>query len=183
MLARWVVRTADDRVLDPACGDGRFLSHTMHSVGVEQIGGAAAEAQRRTPSARVCRGEFFAWARRARAAASIAPLAIRRSSLPNVGRQRVAAGVFAVRGTRRGFLRSLGFLTPFLVSRFAEVRIVAVRRKLFPHLSEDCWLLFTDGFGGAADAVYLLIAAAAPMPGLQALGQVTEKVRKTETKR
>ena len=64
MLARWTVRAADDRVLDPACGDGRFLTHAVHSVGVEQDGAAAAAAQRRAPTARVCQDEFFAWARR-----------------------------------------------------------------------------------------------------------------------
>ena len=37
----------------------------------------------------------------------------------------------------------------YLVANFDTVRIVPVRRKLFPQLSEDCWLLFSEGFGGA----------------------------------
>jgi hypothetical protein len=39
-------------------------------------------------------------------------------------------------------------LLDYLVGNFDRVQIVAVRRKLFPDLSEDCWLLYTDGFGG-----------------------------------
>ncbi|MCK5748914.1 MAG: SAM-dependent DNA methyltransferase, partial [Oricola sp.] len=31
-------------------------------------------------------------------------------------------------------------------------------RKLFPTLSEDCWLLYADGFGGKADAIDLTVA-------------------------
>lgn len=39
-------------------------------------------------------------------------------------------------------------LLEYLVGNFGAVHVVAVRRKLFPDLSEDCWLLYTDGFGG-----------------------------------
>ena len=46
-------------------------------------------------------------------------------------------------------------LLDYLVASFSTVQIVAVRRKLFPALSEDCWLLFADGFGGAADTIGL----------------------------
>ena len=45
-------------------------------------------------------------------------------------------------------------LIEFLVSRFELVRIVPIRQKLFPHLSEDCWLLFADGFGGSTGAIH-----------------------------
>ncbi|MDD9999174.1 MAG: N-6 DNA methylase [Gammaproteobacteria bacterium] len=38
-----------------------------------------------------------------------------------------------------------------LASCFNAVHIVAIRRKLFPRLSEDCWLLFADGYGGSTD--------------------------------
>ena len=41
-------------------------------------------------------------------------------------------------------------LLDYFVKHFANLRIVAIRQKLFPRLSEDCWLLFADGFGGAA---------------------------------
>ena len=46
-----------------------------------------------------------------------------------------------------------GPLLEYLVAHFRKVLVVAVRRKLFPRLSEDCWLLFADGFGGAADEI------------------------------
>lgn len=39
-------------------------------------------------------------------------------------------------------------LLDYLVGNFERVQVVAVRRKLFPDLSEDCWLLYTEGFGG-----------------------------------
>ena len=48
-------------------------------------------------------------------------------------------------------------LLDYLVASFSTVQIVAVREKLFPGLSEDCWLLYTEGFGGRADALDLTI--------------------------
>jgi hypothetical protein len=42
-------------------------------------------------------------------------------------------------------------LIEYLAAHFAVVHIVAVRRKLFPNLSEDCWLLYADGFGQCTD--------------------------------
>ena len=33
------------------------------------------------------------------------------------------------------------------------MQIVALREKLFPHLSEDCWLLYADGFGGRTQEI------------------------------
>lgn len=44
-------------------------------------------------------------------------------------------------------------LIEYLVASFSTVKIIAVRRKLFPTLSEDCWLLYADGFGGKAGAI------------------------------
>jgi len=44
-------------------------------------------------------------------------------------------------------------LLEYLVASFSTVKVVAVREKLFPALSEDCWLLFVDGFGGKTDAI------------------------------
>ena len=44
-------------------------------------------------------------------------------------------------------------LLEYLVARFDELRIVAIRQKLFPHLSEDCWLLFATGFGGSTSSI------------------------------
>ena len=41
-------------------------------------------------------------------------------------------------------------LLEYLVGSFSEVQIIAVRAKLFPNLSEDCWLLYAGGHGGRA---------------------------------
>lgn len=48
-------------------------------------------------------------------------------------------------------------LLDYLVASFTKVQIVAVRQKLFPTLSEDCWLLYAEGFGGSADALDLTV--------------------------
>ena len=192
LLARWAVRSADDRVLDPACGDGRFLTYASHSVGVEQDGNAAEQARSRAPTARVCHHEFFDWAQRERMAgnrfdcAMGNPPFIRYQTWSGGVRRRafglcvelgvafsglsaswapflvVAAGLLRPGGRLAfvvpaaiGHARYAEPLVEYLVSHFADVRIVAVRRKLFPRLSEDCWLLFADGFGGATDVIDL----------------------------
>lgn len=51
-------------------------------------------------------------------------------------------------------------LLEYLVASFSTVHIIAVRKKLFPGLSEDCWLLFVDGFGGKAVAIDLTVVDA-----------------------
>ena len=38
-------------------------------------------------------------------------------------------------------------LVEHLAEHFARVQIVAIRQKLFPQLSEDCWLLYAEGKG------------------------------------
>jgi len=48
-------------------------------------------------------------------------------------------------------------LLEYLVGSFSEVRIVAIRDKIFPTLSEDCWLLYADGYGGRTDRIGLTI--------------------------
>lgn len=48
-------------------------------------------------------------------------------------------------------------LLDYLVRSFSRVHIIAVREKLFPALSEDCWLLYVEGFGGAASAIDMTI--------------------------
>jgi len=48
------------------------------------------------------------------------------------------------------------YAVPFLeyvVGHFTTVHVVAVREKFYPDLSEDCWLLFADGFGGRASEI------------------------------
>ena len=41
-------------------------------------------------------------------------------------------------------------LLDYLVEHFDDVRVTAIRSKLFPALSEDCWLLHAEGFGGSS---------------------------------
>lgn len=42
----------------------------------------------------------------------------------------------------------------YLLRSFAHVHVVAIREKLFPRLSEDCWLLYCDGRGGHTGRVH-----------------------------
>ena len=48
-----------------------------------------------------------------------------------------------------------GPLMDHLVANFGSVHLVAVRDKIFPRLSEDCWLLLADGAGSSASAIRL----------------------------
>ncbi len=61
-LLRWAVRDEHDRLLDPACGDGRFIAGHRYAVGIEQDKTAAQHAINRAPWALVHEGDFFAWA-------------------------------------------------------------------------------------------------------------------------
>lgn len=45
-----------------------------------------------------------------------------------------------------------------LAHNFGEVRIIAVRERLFPETSEDCWLLLADRHGESTDAFSLVVA-------------------------
>ncbi len=44
-------------------------------------------------------------------------------------------------------------LLEYLLGNFSSVHLIAVREKLFPRLSEDCWLLYAEGKGGAANSI------------------------------
>lgn len=61
-LLQWAVRDPDDRLIDPACGDGRFIAGHRNSVGIEQDVTAAGAAITRAPWALIHEGDFFAWA-------------------------------------------------------------------------------------------------------------------------
>lgn len=61
-LVRWAVRRPTDRLLDPSCGDGRFLREHRPSMGIEQDPGLAAVAHRAAPGSLVREGDFFTWA-------------------------------------------------------------------------------------------------------------------------
>ena len=62
MLVQAAVHSPDDRLLDPACGDGRFLVRHGNSVGVERDGHAAGIARQRAPEAQIHNDDFFTWA-------------------------------------------------------------------------------------------------------------------------
>ena len=49
-------------------------------------------------------------------------------------------------------------LLEYLVANFSKVQLVAVREKIFPDLSEDCWFLYSEGFGGRTDTIDLTVA-------------------------
>lgn len=51
-----------------------------------------------------------------------------------------------------GYARTL---LPALCARFGRVQIIACREKLFPQLSEDCWLLHCTGYGERTDTLHL----------------------------
>lgn len=56
-------------------------------------------------------------------------------------------------------------LIDYLASHFSVVQIIAIRDKLFPDLSEDCWLLYADGFGGATEELtFSVLGKFAPSP-------------------
>jgi len=61
-LVKWAARSARDRMLDPACGDGRFLVAHTNSAGVEQDHAAAAVVHRQAPGSLIHQGDFFTWA-------------------------------------------------------------------------------------------------------------------------
>ena len=181
-LVRWVVRKDSDRLLDPSCGDGRFIAAHRNSFGVEQDAEAAAVAMARAPGASVHQGDFFAWAEQTRERFDCAagnPPFIRYQTFKGEVRKRalrlcaglgaefsgltaswapflVAAASLLKPGGRMAFVvpAAIGHapyaapLLDYLVGHFDDVRVVAVRTKLFPELSEDCWLLHAGGFSG-----------------------------------
>lgn len=180
-LACWAVRDAQDRLLDPSCGDGRFIACHPNSVGIEQEPTSATAAIERAPWALVHEGDFFQWAmatsERFECCAGNPPF-IRYQNFKGAVRDRalalcrskgavftgltsswapflVGAASLLKPGGRMAFVvpAEIGhapYATPlleYLIANFATVHVVAIRKKLFPRLSEDCWLLYTEGFG------------------------------------
>ncbi len=174
-------------VLDPSCGDGRFLAGLRDAVGVDIDPVASAVASRRV-DAEVVTSDFFAWAARTerRFAAAVGnPPFIRYQRFGGRARRR-ALEYCAGLGVRLSGLCSswapfvvgasgllkpggrLAFVVPaeighavyardvvrHLLRAFGRVEVIAVREKLFPDLSEDCWLLRASGFGGRAEAIH-----------------------------
>ncbi len=50
-LVRWAIRKESDRLLDPSCGDGRFLAAHQNSFGVEPDCAGVVSATQRAPKA------------------------------------------------------------------------------------------------------------------------------------
>lgn len=190
-LLSWAIREPADRMLDPSCGDGRFIAGHRNCVGIEQDSVATAHAIARAPWALVHEGDFFAWAanttERFECAAGNPPF-IRYQTFKGAVRERalrlcaslgaefsglssswapflVAAASLLKQGGRLAFVvpAEIGHapyaapLLEYLIGHFDDVHIVAVRNKLFPDLSEDCWLLYANGFGGRTSELRLSV--------------------------
>lgn len=186
-LVCWAVRDEQDRLLDPSCGDGRFIAAHPNSVGIEQDPLSAQLAIDRAPWALVHEGDFFTWAEatpeRFECCAGNPPFIryqhfkgeLRNRALRFCGQQGaeftgltsswapflVAASSLLKPGGRMAFVvpAEIGHapyaapLLEYLIGHFCRVHIVAVREKLFPQLSEDCWLLYAEGFGGSTSEI------------------------------
>lgn len=186
-LVRWVVRNEGDRLLDPSCGDGRFLAAHRNSLGVEQDIRAAHVAMKRAPSAEIHENDFFSWAAETEDRFECAvgnPPFIRYQLFAGETRETafrlckqlgadfsglasswapflVATAGLLRRGGRMAFVvpAEIGHapysapLLEYLLSHFEVVHIVAIQEKLFPELSEDCWLLYVDGFGSHTNVI------------------------------
>lgn len=186
-LVAWAVRTEDDWLLDPSCGDGRFIARHGRSVGVEQDPESARATATRVPHATVHTSDFFTWAgatperfecaagnppfiryqtfngaTRARALAMCARHGARFSGLTSSWAPFLVAAATLLRpGGRMAFVvpAEIGHapysapLIEYLLAHFAHVQVVAVRDKFFPELSEDCWLLYADGYGGRTGGI------------------------------
>ncbi len=186
-LVAWAARNGRDRMLDPSCGDGRFLATHSNSLGVDSDPHAMNLAASRAPFATLRCDDFFAWAgqtgERFECAVGNPPF-IRYQRFSGDVRRR-ALELCAGHGARFSGLTSswapfivgaaallkpggrMAFVVPaeighapyarpllrYLMGSFDRVQVVAVRDKLFPELSEDCWLLFCDGYGGGSDHI------------------------------
>lgn len=186
-LVRWVVEQDKDRLLDPACGDGRFITCHRASVGVEVDRESAEIAHRRAPWALIHEADFFAWASETRerfeAAAGNPPFiryqhfsgAVRDRALKEAAKlgakfNRLTSSWAPFLVVTAGLLKSGGrmaFVVPAeighapyaipvldtLCRHFGQVQVIAVRKKIFPGLSEDAWLLCARGYGGHTDCI------------------------------
>jgi len=199
-LVRWVVRHEGDRLLDPACGDGRFLQAHPNSMGVDVASDLCLAARFAAPSTVVHASDFFSWALstndRFECAAGNPPF-VRYQHFSGETREN-AARLAARMGARFSGLSSswapfivgaasllkpggrLAFVVPAeighapyaaplleaLCTHFDKVRVIAIKEKVFPRLSEDVWLLFADGFGGTAREIGLVKWGTLHLPGI-----------------
>ncbi|WP_439366032.1 Eco57I restriction-modification methylase domain-containing protein [Bradyrhizobium sp. DASA03005] len=190
-LLNWAVRSDEDRMLDPSCGDGRFIAGHRNAVGIEQDARATQAAIERAPWALVHEGDFFSWAaetserfecaagnppfiryqtfkgeQRARALALCQKLGANFSGLASSWAPFLAATAGLLKpGGRMAFVvpAEIGHapyaapLLDYMVENFATVHVVAVKDKLFPELSEDCWLLYADGYSRRTSQIRLSV--------------------------
>lgn len=188
-LLEWTVRKPNDRLLDPSCGDGRFIARHSKSVGIEQDPTASATAMRRAPGALVHEGDFFAWAGstkerfdcaagnppfiryqlfkgpvRKRAIDLCATIGARFSALSSSWPLFLVATAYLLnRGGRMAFVvpAEIGHapysapLIEYLAQHFGHLQIIAVRNRLFPQLSEDCWLVYANNKGNSTTEIGL----------------------------
>lgn len=214
-LVRWAVRQEDDRLLDPSCGDGRFLAYHRNSIGIDNNPRAVASASAAVPDARVVCADFYEWAaasadrfecavgnppfiryqrfagqQRRCALALCASLGVRLSGLCSSWVPHLIATASLLRpGGRMAFVvpAEIGhapYATPLLewfAAHFADLRVVAVREKLFPELSEDVWLLFADGYGSRTER--LKLAALESFDGARGCGVEGEGFSLSEWRR
>lgn len=61
-LVSWVVRSPADRLLDPSCGDGRFLAAHSNVIGVDRDVSAVVAVAEKVRHATVVAADFFDWA-------------------------------------------------------------------------------------------------------------------------
>jgi len=61
-LVRWSIRNSSDRMLDPSCGDGRFLACHRSSTGIELDPANVALARSLIPGVSIHCEDFFKWA-------------------------------------------------------------------------------------------------------------------------
>ncbi len=205
MLVRWAIRSERDLLLDPACGDGQFITLHGTSVGVELDSSCVRASRARAPHALVYQADFFEWASttsdRFDAAAGNPPF-IRYQKFSGKTRllsrelaKRIGVQLSGLASSWASFLVVTGsllkpggrmaFVVPaeighapysvpvieFLCSHFDRLRIVAVRRNIFSHLSEGAWLLLADGYGGRTTSIDLSICDEISMCRLDAVPQ------------
>ena len=179
-LVCWAVRSETDRLLDPSCGDGRFIAAHSSTVGiVARTRICRNGASTRSIRALVHENDFFQWAEatheRFECSAGNPPFIryqhfngdVRRRALELCARHGayftgltsswapflVAAASLLKPGGRMAFVvpAEIGHAPTrrhslsILIKNFKTVQVIAVREKLFPQLSEDCWLLTPYG--------------------------------------
>jgi hypothetical protein len=114
-LVSWVIRQENERLLDPSCGDGRFVACHRASVGVEIHRDVATVARTRAPWALIHQTEFFAWASETRErfeAAAGNPPFIRYQHFNGIIRERALTGAAKLGARFNGLASSWA---PFLV--------------------------------------------------------------------